>query len=64
MTFCANCGSEGITTELCEIRGSCKMHDTARLNRERDEAAQRGEKLNVDMTPEQRLEGLWAPRRK
>ena len=49
MPFCGNCGSEGIETEDCRRRGSCRMHRFEDLQRAREDARQRGEMHSSDM---------------
>lgn len=54
MTACANCGSPGIDTTACALRGSCKMHYDYNLSREQEYARQRGEKHHSEMSTEER----------
>jgi uncharacterized Zn finger protein (UPF0148 family) len=60
MMLCPECGDT-----LTRLRGlTCAMHDTARLNREKDEYHQRGEKHPSEMDYEERIENLWQTGRK
>lgn len=61
---CLDCGCPTYSTLACKVYGACKMHDTANLNRARDEAHQRGEMHVTEKNQEQMNAGNWLMRRR